>query len=89
MKSTPRGGEFDASVWISPSGAISFGCFHSHCAGKDWKTFYRPWLEAQAEQNGFKGRLKFGEASETKSHEQTRCRSISLCAGGTRPIRAP
>ena len=58
------GGEFDASVWISPSGAISFGCFHSHCKDKDWKTFYRPWLEEQAEQNGFKGRLKFGEASE-------------------------
>jgi hypothetical protein len=58
------GGKFDASVWISPSGAISFGCFHSHCDGKDWKTYYRPWLEEQAKENGFEGFLKFGEASE-------------------------
>jgi P4 family phage/plasmid primase-like protien len=60
------GGEFDASVWISPSGAISFACFHSHCAGKDWKTFYRPWLEEQAVDNGYKGKLKFGEAREVE-----------------------
>jgi P4 family phage/plasmid primase-like protien len=60
------GGKFDASVWISPSGCISFGCFHSHCADKDWKTYYRPWLEEQAEENGFEGRLKFGEASEVE-----------------------
>src|SRR5260370_28406626 len=52
------GGKFDASVWISPSGAISFGCFHSHCDGKDWKTFYRPLLEEQAKKNGFEGFLK-------------------------------
>jgi putative DNA primase/helicase len=60
------GGEFDASVWISPSGAISFGCFHSHCADKDWRTFYRPWLEQEARDNGFQGILKFGDASEVE-----------------------
>ncbi len=81
------GGEFDASVWISPSGAISFGCFHSHCAGKDWKTFYRPWLESQAEQNGYKGKLKFGEASEV---EDTGAILLNQPDGaaGLRPIRA-
>jgi P4 family phage/plasmid primase-like protien len=60
------GGKFDAQVWISPSGAISFHCFHSHCADKDWKNYYRPWMEAQAEEAGFSGFLKFGEANEIK-----------------------
>jgi RepB DNA-primase from phage plasmid len=55
------GGKFDGSVWISPSGAISYACWHGHCASLDWKTFYRPWLEEQAKQNGFQGYLKFGE----------------------------
>lgn len=92
------GGEFDASVWISPSGAISFGCFHSHCAGKDWKTFYRPWLEEQAVQNGYKGKLKFGEASEVddtaqgslllnqQSVNQVADRTVSENAGPSRPM---
>jgi hypothetical protein len=56
--------KFDGSVWISPSGHISYRCWHQHCSDKDWSNFYRPWLEEQAKENGFEGFLKFGEASE-------------------------
>jgi putative DNA primase/helicase len=57
-------GEFDGSVWIAPSGAISFRCWHSHCDGKNWKEFYRPYLQEQAFENGYKYNLTFGDASE-------------------------
>jgi hypothetical protein len=63
------GGEYDGSVWISPSGTISYACFHAHCADKKWTNYYRPWLEQQAEQNGYKGKLKFGESSEIEEQD--------------------
>jgi len=63
-KEHTTGGRYDACVWISPSGAISFGCFHAHCADKKWQNYYRPFLEEQAKAKGFQGSLKFGESSE-------------------------
>jgi putative DNA primase/helicase len=63
---TNGAGEYDASVWVSPSGALAFGCWHTHCAGKDWINFYRPWLEQQAQDNGYTQKLRFGDASEVE-----------------------
>lgn len=63
--------KYDGSVWISPSGCISYACWHAHLeltaqlgAKPAWGNFYRPWLEQEAKDNGFQGILKFGDASE-------------------------
>ncbi len=58
------------SVKIHASGRISYGCFHAHCQNLDWKTFYRPWMEEQAKENGFEGFLKFGELSEVSEEDR-------------------
>lgn len=65
--------KYDGSVWISPSGHISYACWHTHedlsselGAKPGWANFYRPWLEEQAKENGFKGFLKFGDISEVE-----------------------
>lgn len=58
--------KMDGSVWISPSGTISYRCWHSHCADKNWTDFYRPWMETTAKESGFEGKLKFGDASEVE-----------------------
>jgi len=63
---TNGAGEYDASVWVSPSGHLAFGCFHAHCKDKNWVNYYRPWLEQQAQDNGYEGRLRFGDASEVE-----------------------
>ena len=65
---TGQAGKYDGSVWISPSGHLAYGCFHNSCKNPllDWTTFYRPYLEAQAKENGYTGFLKFGDASEVE-----------------------
>jgi hypothetical protein len=45
-------GRYDAAVWIAPSGAFSFGCFHAHCKELKWQNYYRPFLEQKAKEHG-------------------------------------
>jgi len=65
-------------IWISPTGAFRYSCWHKHCTDWNWER-YRQFLQTEAESHGFVGRLRF--ADEQSMPFGTEARGANYNAG--------